>query len=36
MANAIGALAIEEFIAMHDQSASLRKARSRRNRSGEK
>jgi hypothetical protein len=35
VANAIGALTIEEFIAMHDQSASLRKARSRRNRSAE-
>jgi hypothetical protein len=35
VANAIGALTIEEFIAMHEQSASLRKARSRRNRSAE-
>jgi len=35
VANAIGALTIEEFIAMHSQSASLRKARSRRNRSAE-
>ena len=34
-ANAIGALTIEEFIAMHEQSASLRKARSRRNRSAD-
>lgn len=35
VANAIGALTIEEFIAMHEQSASLRKARSRRNRSAD-
>lgn len=35
VANAIGALTIEEFIAMHDQSASLRKARGRRNRSAD-
>ena len=35
VANAIGALTIEEFIAMHDQSASLRKARDRRNRSAD-
>lgn len=33
--NAIGALTIEEFIAMHEQSASLRKARGRRNRSAD-
>ena len=35
VANAIGALTIEEFIAMHEQSASLRKARGSRNRSAE-
>ena len=35
VANAIGALTIEEFIAMHDPSASLRKARGRRNRSAD-
>lgn len=35
VANAIRALTIDEFVAMHDQSTSLRKARGSRNRSAE-